>query len=100
MDGRTPYELVFGFKPTLSHLRSIGCLYFSTTLNNSNKFGSHAEKCVFLGYSNQKKGYILWSIDNKNVIVSRDVKFYETVFPFKENKTLQENYSRRFPNLK
>jgi hypothetical protein len=88
LKGRTPYELVYGFQPTLSHLRTVGCLCFSTTLNNSNKFGSHAEKCVFLGYSNQKKGYNLWSFDNKTVIVSRDVKFYETVFPFKDNKHL------------
>ncbi|KAI3730786.1 hypothetical protein L1987_61963 [Smallanthus sonchifolius] len=33
----------------------------------------------------------LWSLDNKVVIFSRDVKFYETVFPFKENTSLQDN---------
>nr|GEX72593.1 hypothetical protein [Tanacetum cinerariifolium] len=30
-----------------------------------------------------KKAYKLFSLDNKNVVFSRDVKFYEAVFPFK-----------------
>ncbi|GJY04501.1 hypothetical protein Tco_0370441 [Tanacetum coccineum] len=44
---------------------------------------SRFEKCVFIGYSNVKKGYELFSLESKNVIFSKDVKFYETVFPFK-----------------
>ncbi|KAK1408324.1 hypothetical protein QVD17_39996 [Tagetes erecta] len=91
LHGKTPYELLFGFKPSLNHLRVFGCLCFCTVLNNLDKFGSHAEKCVMMGYSNQKKGYKLWSLDSKQIIFSRDVKFYETVFPFKDNMTLHEN---------
>ncbi|KAI3744219.1 hypothetical protein L1987_57296 [Smallanthus sonchifolius] len=91
LKGKSPYELVYGFKPSLNHLRMFGCLCFSTVLNSTNKFGSHAEKCVFLGYSNQKKGYKLWSFDKKQIIFSRDVKFYESVFPFKENKMLGQS---------
>ncbi|KAK9069971.1 hypothetical protein SSX86_010369 [Deinandra increscens subsp. villosa] len=83
LGGKTPYEFVYGFKPSLSHLRVFGCLCFSTVLNNPNKFGSHAEKCVFVGYSNNKKGYKLWSLDNKQFVFSRDVRFYESIFPFK-----------------
>ncbi|KAK1418428.1 hypothetical protein QVD17_27572 [Tagetes erecta] len=89
LNGKTPYELFFGFSPSLDHLRVFGCLCFSTVLNNSDKFSSHAEKCVMLGYSNQKKGYKLWSLDNKQIIFSRDVQFYETVFPFKDNTSPQ-----------
>lgn len=84
LSGKTPYEIMFGFKPHVKHLRLFGCLCFSTVLNNSDKLSSKAEKCVFLGYSNQKKGYKLWSLDNKVVIFSRDVKFYETVFPLRK----------------
>ncbi|KAF5819826.1 putative RNA-directed DNA polymerase [Helianthus annuus] len=91
LNGKSPYDLVYGFKPFLNHLRNFGCLCFSTVLNNPDKFGSHAEKCVFLGYSNQKKGYKLWSIDKKQIIFSRDVRFYENVFPFKDNKNLCES---------
>ncbi|KAK9059410.1 hypothetical protein SSX86_022030 [Deinandra increscens subsp. villosa] len=87
LSGKCPYELVYGFKPNLGHLRVFGCLCFCTILTNTNKFSSNAEKCVLLGYSNEKKGYKLWSLDNKTVIFSRDVKLYETVFPFKETES-------------
>ncbi|KAJ0754023.1 putative RNA-directed DNA polymerase [Helianthus annuus] len=100
LNGKSPYDLVYGFKPFLNHLRNFGCLCFSTVLNNPDKFGSHAEKCVFLGYSNQKKGYKLWSIDKKQIIFSRDVRFYENVFPFKDNKNLCEsNQNNSINNL-
>ncbi|KAJ0528553.1 putative RNA-directed DNA polymerase [Helianthus annuus] len=81
--GKSPYEIVFGFKPSLMHLRNFGCLCFSTVLNETDKFTYHADKCVLIGYSNVKKGYKLWSLDNKKVLFSRDVKFYEDVYPFK-----------------
>ncbi|KAF5771878.1 putative RNA-directed DNA polymerase [Helianthus annuus] len=83
LGGKSPYELMFGFEPSLSHLRSFGCLCFGTVLNESDKFAYHADKCVLIGYSNVKKGYKLWSLDEKKVYFSRDVKFYEHVFPFK-----------------
>ncbi|KAM0019556.1 putative RNA-directed DNA polymerase [Helianthus debilis subsp. tardiflorus] len=83
LNGRSPFEMMFGFSPSLSHLRNFGCLCFSTGLTDSDKFAYHADKCVFLGYSNFKKGYKLLSLDNKKIFFSRDVKFYENVYPFK-----------------
>ncbi|KAJ0495264.1 putative RNA-directed DNA polymerase [Helianthus annuus] len=83
LNGRSPYEMMFEFKPSLLHLRNFGCLCFSTVLHDPDKFSSNAEKCVLLGYSNFKKGYKLWSLDSKKVFFSRDVKFYESVYPFK-----------------
>ncbi|KAJ0937235.1 putative RNA-directed DNA polymerase [Helianthus annuus] len=89
LNGRSPYEVMFKFKPSLSHLRNFGCLCFSTILNESDKFAYHADKCVLIGYSSVKKGYKLWSLDEKKVFFSRDVKFYENVYPFKSNKIVE-----------
>uniref|UniRef100_A0A251SF15 Putative gag-polypeptide of LTR copia-type n=1 Tax=Helianthus annuus TaxID=4232 RepID=A0A251SF15_HELAN len=89
--GRSPYELMFGFKPSLEHLRIFGCLCFSTVLNDLDKLSFNAEKCVLIGYSNVKKGYKLWSLDNKKEFYSRDVKFYETVFPFKSSQIANQD---------
>ncbi|KAJ0575491.1 putative RNA-directed DNA polymerase [Helianthus annuus] len=86
LSGKSPYELMFGFRPSLSHFRNSGCLCFSTILNEPDKFAYHADKCVLIGYSNVKKGYKLWSIDEKKVFFSRDVKFYEHVYPFKSKQ--------------
>ncbi|KAJ0909446.1 putative RNA-directed DNA polymerase [Helianthus annuus] len=91
--GKSPYERMFGFKPSLSHLRVFGCLCFSTVLNDIDKFSFNSEKCVLIGYSNVKKGYKLWSLDNKKEFYSRDVKFYETVFPYKSSQLANQDIS-------
>nr|GEU69058.1 putative reverse transcriptase, RNA-dependent DNA polymerase, Gag-polypeptide of LTR copia-type [Tanacetum cinerariifolium] len=41
--GKSPYELVFKIEPNLSHLKTFGCLCFSTVLNDSDKFSSSNE---------------------------------------------------------
>ncbi|KAJ0435793.1 putative RNA-directed DNA polymerase [Helianthus annuus] len=92
--GKSPYEVMFGSQPSLKHLKNFGCLCFSTILNNSNKFSSRAEKCVLIGYSNVKKGYKLWSLENKTILFSRDVKFYEEIYPFKQKE--ENNFTNGF----
>lgn len=89
LSGLSPYQKLFGSKPTLSHLRNFGCLVFCSNLNPKDKFDARAKKCVFLGYSIHKKGYKLFDLDNKSVLHSRDVKFYESVYPFKIEKFLE-----------
>ncbi|XP_071719484.1 uncharacterized protein [Rutidosis leptorrhynchoides] len=81
--GRSPFEMIYRFKPSLSHMRVFGCLCFASILNNNVKFSSKSEKCVLLGYSNVKKGYKLLSLESNTILFSRDVKFYETIFPYK-----------------
>ncbi|GJW77783.1 ribonuclease H-like domain-containing protein [Tanacetum coccineum] len=65
---KSPYEMIFKNEPNLSHLKVFGCLCFSTVLNNNDKFSS------------------------------RDVKFYETVFPFK-NTSENKDYELEINNL-
>ncbi|GJW29082.1 ribonuclease H-like domain-containing protein [Tanacetum coccineum] len=89
--GKSPYELVYNSEPSLFHLRTFGCLCFLTVFNETNKFASKSEKCVFVGYVFDKKGYKLFSLDNKKFLFLRDVKFYETVFPFK-NKSITKDF--------
>ncbi|KAJ0746343.1 putative RNA-directed DNA polymerase [Helianthus annuus] len=95
LNGRSPYEVVYGFKPSLVHLRNFGCLCFSTVLSESDKFAYHADKCVLIGYSNVKKGYKLLCLDNRKVYFSRDVKFYESVYPFKSSLNKSQEFSNK-----
>ena len=35
-------------------------------------------KCIFLGYKSSVKGYKLWFLETKKLVISRDVIFDET----------------------
>lgn len=88
LNGKSSFEVIYGKPPRLHFLRTFGCLCFTTRLNNSDKFSSRSDKCVFIGYSNKKKGYKVLSLDNNTVFFSRDVKFYETIFPFQMSSSI------------
>nr|GEW59419.1 putative reverse transcriptase, RNA-dependent DNA polymerase, Gag-polypeptide of LTR copia-type [Tanacetum cinerariifolium] len=94
LKGKSPYEVVFNNKPSLKHLRVFVCLCFANILNNHDRFSSRAEKCVLVGYSSFKKGYKLFSLEMKQYIFSRDVKFFEKVFPFKTKHDSMEKTSQ------
>ena len=83
LHGASPFERIYKCFPKCDNLRVFGCLCFATKLNNTDKFAPRSENCIMLGYSNEKKGYKLLSIDTGFFLYSRDVKFYENVFPFK-----------------
>jgi hypothetical protein len=84
LDGITPYEAWFGFKPRVKHLRVFGSVCYALVPNEKRtKLDSRSLKCTMIGYSDQKKGYRLLS-DGK-FIVSRDVIFDET-----ESKSAEE----------
>ncbi|GJW82025.1 putative RNA-directed DNA polymerase [Tanacetum coccineum] len=66
LNGKSPFELVYGFKPKLSHLRSFGYLCFSSILNSFDKFSPKSEKCVLIGYSATKKAYKVYGLESKH----------------------------------
>nr|GEW17959.1 ribonuclease H-like domain-containing protein [Tanacetum cinerariifolium] len=98
LNGKSPYDLVYNKPHSLKQLRSFGCLAYATILNSHDKFGSKSEKCVLVGYSNSKKGYKLWSLDNKRIMYYRDVKFFENIFPFKQNNSTVIDNSVQYVN--
>ncbi|GKB94661.1 putative RNA-directed DNA polymerase, partial [Tanacetum coccineum] len=57
LNRKSPYDLVYNKPPSLKHLRSFICLAYATILNSHDKFGS------------------------------TDVKFFEDIFPFKQNNS-------------
>ncbi|XP_070046348.1 uncharacterized protein [Nicotiana tomentosiformis] len=56
---KTPYELLKGRKPNISHLRAFGCKCFvhNNGKDSLGKFDSRSDGGVFLGYSSHSKAY-------------------------------------------
>lgn len=84
----TPYQKIFGKPPVYTHIRMFDCLCYSSTHDQQRqKFDSRATKCIFLGFKTGVKGYKVMDMESKHIFLSRDVIFYEDVFPLKHNLT-------------
>jgi len=74
----TPYKAWKGSKPKVSHLRVFGCIAYAMIHSHSwRKLDEKSEKCIFVGYSTQSKGYKLYNRMSGKVVISRDVIFNE-----------------------
>ena len=74
----TPEEKYTGTKPDLSHFKVFGCIaYVHVPDELRKKLDPKAEKCIFVGYSLQQKGYICYNPVMHELRVSRDVVFDE-----------------------
>jgi hypothetical protein len=68
---------LYGFKPKVNNLRVFGSTCYALVPKEKiTKLENKSMKCIFIGYSDEKKGYRLLS-DGK-FIVSIDVIFDET----------------------
>jgi hypothetical protein len=74
----TPFELRFGHKPSVSHLRLFGCKCFVLKCGNLDKFESHSFDGISLGYTPHGRSYRVYNLKTKTVVESCDVTFDET----------------------
>jgi hypothetical protein len=74
----TPFELCFGRKPSISHLRRFGCKSFVLKCGNLDKFESRSFDGILLGYTPHGRSYRVFNLETNTVIESCDVTFNET----------------------
>ena len=83
LHAKTPYEGLFGAKRTYEHVKVFGCLgYAHDHEANKDKFDARATKCIFLGYPYGQKGWRVYDLECNRLFASRDMVFYENIFPF------------------
>jgi hypothetical protein len=92
-----PFELRFGLKPSVSHLRPFGCKCFVLKRDNLDKFESRSSDGILLGYSPHGRSYHEFNLKTNTVVESCDVTFDETapcphdVFECAGDKEMEES---------
>lgn len=79
--GISPFQQLKHTIPDLQHLRVFGCLaYVHVPKGQRRKLDEHTSKCIFVGYSEQTKGYRCYHPTTKNIIINKDVRFEKHCF--------------------
>ncbi|KAJ8515124.1 hypothetical protein ONZ45_g7425 [Pleurotus djamor] len=74
----TPYEVWHRKKPDVGHLRVWGCVaYVHIQKDKRNQQGAHAQKCIFIGYPSETKGWKFWDPITKKAILCERADFDE-----------------------
>jgi hypothetical protein len=58
----TPFELRFGHKPSIFHLRTFGCKCFILKCGNLDKFESRSFDGILLGYTPHGRSYQVYNL--------------------------------------
>jgi hypothetical protein len=78
--GMTPEKKFICKNPDVSHLKVFGCIvYVHVHDEKRSKLDPKVEKCIFIGYSLEQKGYRCFNLSTRKLQVSRDVVFDEMV---------------------
>lgn len=70
-------------------LRFLGLCVAHNHKTHGDKFAKRSRKCVFVGYPfGRRIGDFFLNLENKEFLVSRDVKFLEDVYPFRTTESV------------
>ncbi|KAL0408197.1 UNVERIFIED_CONTAM: Copia protein [Sesamum radiatum] len=75
---QTPFEALYGYKPSLKFLEVFRCLCFThVPQGKRDKLDRRASLGIFICYSTVSKAYRIFQPQTENIVVSRDVHFVE-----------------------
>ena len=78
---KTPYELLYGTVPDISHLRIFGCDAYAYNFDVSRqKLDDTAIKGVFVGYDDKSSSYLIYIPNKRKIMRSAHVIFNERGF--------------------
>ena len=74
-----PYEMCTGKHPSMSFMKIWGCEAY-VKRQTSTKLEPKSEKCVFVGYPKETKGYYFFNPTENKILVARTGVFLEREF--------------------
>ncbi|CAI7804243.1 unnamed protein product [Closterium sp. NIES-53] len=85
-----PYTKWYGSAPAVNMLRAYGCMVvFHVPKEKRGKLEASGRWGAHLGLAKDHKGWLIWDLTRQQLIVSRDVKFLESLY-YKEWKKQQQ----------
>ena len=101
IENKTPYELLYGEKPNYDHMRVLGCMaYYRSVETKGDKFEIKGRPGIFMGYPSGTKGYKVYDPSHDKIVISRDVKFAEKLFPYRNKGSKPEEDIFKYPQTK
>jgi hypothetical protein len=92
INAQTPHKLWTGKDFSVKHFQIFGTKgYRLDKTPNKGKFDPRSKKCIFVGYSTERRAYRVWCPDSKRIYATRDVKFVNN-FEVKE-QPMQEEFT-------
>jgi hypothetical protein len=92
-----PFELRFGRKPSVYHLRPFDYKCFILKHGNLDKFESRSSDDILLGYTPYGRSYIVFNFETNTIVESCDMTFEKTtpcprdVFKYTGDKEMEES---------
>ena len=79
----SPNELLHNREPDFNFLKVFGYLAFASTLSTyRTKLDPRSRKCIFVGFKQGTKGYLLYDLQTREIFLRQNVIFYEQHFPY------------------
>jgi hypothetical protein len=79
VEGHTPHEVWYGFKPSVKHFRTFGCVaHVKQGAKHLSKLEDRSTPMVFIGYEHGSKAWRFYNPAIKRVVVSHDAVFEES----------------------
>src|SRR5438046_2764774 len=81
LDGKTPFEAWFGYKPDVTHLRRWGCVAYAHIPEQlRKKLDVKAHRGIFVGYDNPNGTYQIFDPSTNKIISTKDWIISENEF--------------------
>ncbi|KAJ0078370.1 hypothetical protein Patl1_36937 [Pistacia atlantica] len=92
LDYSSPYQRLFHLSPNFTYFRSFGCQCFPYLCPYTpDKLSYHSTPCIFIGYCSNHKGFRCFDPSSRQVYISRNVIFYEGIFPAREQSIFTDS---------
>lgn len=94
LKNKYPFEVLYQQPPDLQSLKAFGCLRFASSLTvGRDKFMPRTHLYIFLGYPSGQTAYKLLNLITHKNHISRDVKFFENLYPLHLIKGIHSSFS-------